>query len=220
MDAVTWLACCHWLMVRRARKIILRLSACTVDTRCGISHMLKSLLCLPLLLAAQVCSAQMPQSAQTDLYFPHLADGGPASGQWQTRFTFINPNASAATVTMWLYADSGGALALNFGSGPTSQAQFAIPSNGTIVLQSLASSPALVTGWAYAGATLPVQATVALRFNQNGAAKLEITAEPTLPSMRYGSVATPQVGIAIANVYSTVSIGAAVTVYNAAGQSV
>jgi hypothetical protein len=170
-----------------------------------------------LLLLVNTCSAQMPATAHTNLYFPHLADGGPLSGQWQTRFTFINPNSSPAKVTVSLYTDGGGALPLDLGAGPTSAPVFTIPQNGTYVLQSRITSSVTATGWAYASASLPVQANVAFRLIQNGVARVEITAEPTLPSIGYRSIASPMVGIAIANVYDS-TFGVNVTVYDASGQ--
>ncbi|MBZ5579430.1 MAG: M48 family metalloprotease [Acidobacteriia bacterium] len=176
---------------------------------------------LPLLALAPAQSvlAQsiLPQNAQTDLYFPHLADGGPASGQWQTRFTFINPNGYPATVKLSLYSNTGGPLNLDLGGGSTNQVTTTIPPNGTVVLRSQIGATA-TEGWAYGAASLPVEANVAFRLLQNGVAKLEITAEPTLPSMAYRSVAGPLVGIAVANVYS-VPIEATVTVYNSSGQT-
>ncbi len=165
---------------------------------------------LSIIFVARICLAQMPQNAQTDLYFPHLADGGASNSQWQTRFTFINTNSSPVSVSVYLYADGGGPLNLDFGSGPTSAASFTIPQNGTYILQSNIG-PFTTTGWAYAFATLPVEATVAFRLIHNGTAQLEITAEPTLPSYGYRSVATPQVGVAVANVYSGTSLPVTVT---------
>ena len=181
----------------------------------------KTLFTLLLLAAAPLCRAQltqMPQTAQAALYFPHLADGGPASSQWQTRFTFINPNASSASVTLTLYADSGNPLALNFGSGLLTNVTFTVAANGTYVLQSKMASSTLVSGWAYALASLPIQANVAFRSYANGKALLEITAEPTLPSMGYRAVANPQVGLAIANPYSS-SLPVTITVYDGSGNS-
>lgn len=173
---------------------------------------------LTLVVSVHICFAGMPETAQTDIYFPHLANGGPAYAQWQSRFTFINPNATAATVTMYLFGDSGAALSLDFGSGPTSAPTFTVPPNGTYVLQSQIG-PVTTTGWAYASATLPVEATVAFRLIHNGTAQLEITAAPTLPSFGYRSVATPLVGIAVANQYTGSPLPVTVAVYDGAGNS-
>jgi Zn-dependent protease with chaperone function len=160
----------------------------------------------------------MPQTAQSVLYFPHLADGGPAAGQWQTRFTFINPNASSAAVTLSLYADSGTSLALNFGSGMVTTVTFNVAANGTYVLTSKMASSTVQTGWAKALASLPLQANVAFRSYQNGKASLEITAEPTLPSMGYRAVAAPLVGVAIANPFNS-PLPATIAVYDGSGNS-
>jgi hypothetical protein len=184
--------------------------------------MYKALFPLCLLAAAwsgRAQLSQMPQTAQAVLYFPHLADGGPASSQWQTRFTFINPTGSSASVTLWLFADNGGPLKLDLGAGAASSVTFTIPPNGTSVLQSKMASSATVSGWAYAEANLPVQGNVAFRLYGNGKASLEITAEPTLPSMGYRAVAGPLVGVAVANIYSDSALSATVTVYDASGNS-
>jgi len=163
--------------------------------------------------------AEVPRNAHTDLYFPHLADGGAPNAQWQTRFTFVNPNSTSAAVTVRLLGDGGAALQIDFGAGPTSLISFTIPPFGTYVLQSLVASPVTTTGWAYAGASLPVLANVAFRFLQSGAARLEITAEPTLPSIEYRAVAGPRVGIAIANVYKTAALAVTVSVFGPSGES-
>src|SRR5690348_15536914 len=92
------------------------------------------------LFALAQLAAQLPQTAQTDLYFPHLADGGPAGAQWQTRFTFINPNSATVGVVLYLYGDGGAPLTLNLGTGPASQITLTIPANGTVVLQSQIAS--------------------------------------------------------------------------------
>jgi hypothetical protein len=57
-----------------------------------------------------------PVGAHVNLYFPHLADGGPASQNWQTAFVLCNPDSTAAAhVTITIYGDNGSALALDFG---------------------------------------------------------------------------------------------------------
>jgi len=157
----------------------------------------------------------MPRNAQARLFFPHLADGGTPDGQWQTRFTFINPNNSPASVAMSLFADDGGPLGLDFGGGPstTGTVAFTIPANGTVVFRSRMASSVTVTGWAYATSSLPIQGNVAFRLIENGTAKVEITAEPTLPSAGYRSVATPLVGVAVANIYGS-PLPVTVTVYD------
>lgn len=166
--------------------------------------------------ALKAASLGKPANSQTDLYFPHIASGGSPSGQWQMRLTFVNPNSSAATVQLYLFGDAGAALALDFGSGPNSQITFTITAHGTVVLHNSAVSPTTVTGWGFANASLPIYATAAFRFVENGSTQLEITAEPTLPSTGYTSVATPQVGLAVANIYTS-PLPVVVTVLDANG---
>ena len=90
------------------------------------------------LLAAPGVFAQLnlPQNAQTDLYFPHLTSGG----SWSTRFSFVNPNSTTVVVGLWLYSNSGAPLTLNFGSGPVSQLTLNLAPNGTTVLQTQSSA--------------------------------------------------------------------------------
>jgi len=148
-----------------------------------------------------------PESAHVNLYFPHLADGGPAEQQWQTSFVFTNSHPqSAVSVVLRLYNNSGGPLYLDLGAGYRSILEFSIPPSGTKVLRSLMASPTMVTGWAIAYASLPLQATVLFRAIERGAHKVEISATATLPSWRYRSSATKSLGIAVANVYSNVSV--------------
>lgn len=176
------------------------------------------------LLLAHLSFAQLisllPQNARTDIYFPHITDGGPAANQWQTRFTFMNPNASAVVVTLNLYSNAGNPLLLDLGTGngAASTVSFSVAANGTFALLSTIS-PVKIEGWGYASATLPIQANVAFRFIQNGVAKVEVTAPPSLPSGAYRSVATAQMGVAVANVYDAPK-SYLVTAYGAAGNLV
>jgi len=77
-----------------------------------------------------------------------------------------------------------------------------------------------VTGWAVATSTLAVQGTVALRLIVNRKPTTEITAEPTSPSTGYTSVATPQVGIAVANPYADRPLSAVAKVFDSGGSLV
>ncbi len=143
-----------------------------------------------------------PQSAHVNLYFPQLADGGTFEAQWQTTFTFVNPNPFSASVALHLFDDSGGPLALDLGSGPSSRHEFLVPPQGIRILRSRIASSTIVVGWAVALATAPVQATVAFRAINRGVPRQEITAEPTLPTFRYVSAANRFLGVAIANPFA------------------
>jgi len=149
------------------------------------------------------CFAQTfyPTGAHVNLYFPHLADGGPAFQRWQTSLEFINPSATlTAHVRLSLYGDDGIPLNLNFGSGPLSTHDFTVPPNGRTTLRSTMDSSLLVTGQAMARSDIPLQGTVLFRSISNDTPSVELSAPATLPSSRYLSLATRDLGVALANI--------------------
>jgi Peptidase family M48 len=150
------------------------------------------------------CFGQLdPDGAHVDLYFPHLADGGPAADQWQTSFVFVNPHPSLpAIVFLFTYGNDGQPLSLDLGSGGTSLQILAIPASGSRTVRSTIASPTTVTGYAYAGANLPLQATVLFRRIINGVPQVEVSAPATLPSPEYFSPATRDLAVALVNIYS------------------
>src|SRR5689334_16392261 len=151
------------------------------------------------------CFAQFdPEGAHVDLYFPHLAVGGPVKDQWETSFVFVNPHPSLpATVTLSMFGHDGQPLALDLGGGGKSVQQVPIPPSGSVTLRSAISFQTTVTGYAIAVSDLPLQATVLFRRIMNGVPQAEISAAATLPSSQYVSPATPELGIAIVNIYNT-----------------
>jgi hypothetical protein len=154
-------------------------------------------------LLAVSCFAQFdPEGAHVDLYFPHLADGGPVKDQWQTSFVFVNPHPSIpANVVLSMFADDGQRLSLDLGGGGASVQAVTIPPLGSVTLRSAISFPTTITGYAVAVTDLPVQATVLFRRIMNGVPQAEISAAATLPSTQYVSPATRDLGIAIVNIY-------------------
>jgi Peptidase family M48 len=155
------------------------------------------------LILAISCFAQFdPEGAHVDLYFPHLADGGPAADQWQTSFVFVNPNPSLpANVFLFMYGDGGQPLSLDLGGGGASTQFVTVPPSGSRTLRSSISFPTTVTGYAVAFTDLPVQATVLFRRIVNGVPQVEVSAPATLPSQQYYSPATRDLAIAIVNIY-------------------
>lgn len=155
-------------------------------------------------LAAAGCLAQpapiippfYPTGAHVNLYFPHLADGGPSFAQWQTSLEMLNPSPSlTAHVSLQFYGDQGFPLSMDFGSGAAAQQSFTIPPKGRITLRS--STPVTdktVTGQAIGTSDIPVHGTILFR-----SGSLELSAPATLPTTRYTSLATRDVGVAIAN---------------------
>ena len=148
----------------------------------------------------------VPETAQAHLCFPQFADGGPASGQWQTTFTFANSYGSTAFVVMYLVGNDGQPLAMDFGGGLSSQFSFSVPARGTTILQSRVASAFIVTGWAEAYANVPIQGVVSYRFLQSGVPSSEISVSSTIPTMDYFSAANAYSGVALANPSSTTPI--------------
>src|SRR5262249_9519657 len=98
------------------------------------------------------------RDAHVNLWFPHLADGGTAAQQWQTWFTFVNPEQLSVDVTLNLIGNDGSPLTLDLGQGLASSLSFSVPPFGRRTFRSLMASPVTLTGWAFARATLPIQA--------------------------------------------------------------
>ncbi len=179
------------------------------------------LLVIGALTLAVGASAQFrTESAHTQLYFPQFVDGGPRAAQWMTTFTFVNVSPSAAEVNLSLYNDSGGPLSLDFGAGSSSTHTFTVPTGGIRILRSRIASQTVVSGWAIATCSLPVQATVAFRVIANGIPLQEITAQPTLPTFVYTSAANRFLGVALANAYANVSITVDLDVTDSEGQRI
>ena len=142
-----------------------------------------------------------PEDAHVDMYFPHLADGGPVKDQWQTSFVFVNPNPSLpANLVLSMFGDDGQPLALDLGGGGLSVQGYIVPPLGSVNLRSAISFPTTMTGYAFAQADLPLQATVLFTRLMNGVPQAEISAPATLPSTQYLSPATPGLGVAIVNI--------------------
>jgi hypothetical protein len=161
------------------------------------------LLLLSLSASTPFCFAQipaLPEGSHVDLYFPHLADGGAQAYKFQTSITLLNPNSTAtANVELSLLADNGSPLALDFGQGALSLITLSIPPGGTRVLNSTAASQTLLTGWAEAVSSLPLQGTVQFRSVINGTPQQGVSALATLPSQSYVSPSTALSGVALAN---------------------
>ena len=150
------------------------------------------------------CFAQLdPEGAHVDLYFPHLADGGPVKDQWQTSFVFVNPHLSLpANVVLSMFGDDGQPLSLNLGGGAGSVQVVTVPPSGSVTLRSSIEFPTTRTGYAVAVSDVPLQATVLFRRIMNGVPQAEISSAATLPSQQYLSPATRELGIAMVNIYN------------------
>lgn len=145
--------------------------------------------------------AQMlPQGAHVNFCFPQVADGG---GQWRTTFVFVNPDTStAANIDLWLLTSEGSALSFDFGSGANSHHVFTIPPRGSRTIRSTSTAPDVRGGWAYAEASIPVQAIAYYREIIGGIPKGEVAVNPSPPTTRFSSPASRNLGVAIANPYN------------------
>lgn len=170
--------------------------------------------------AAAVYGQFDPQGAQVLSYLPQLADGGPASQQWITSLTFVNPHGTyPAGGIVSLYTNDGGPLTLDFGAGPALTFDFTIPPDGSVVFTSkgTSSSVAPTTGWAVVSSTLPIQAVVQYRYSANGVPQQGVSALATEASLLFRSPAGSRTGIALANVYSTASVSVQISAVNSNG---
>ncbi len=162
-----------------------------------------------------------PESAHVLLYFPQLADGGPATGQqWQTILTFSNPNTQAsATVTVYFYNNFGTAMPIDFGAGPRGEFSFTLPPAGVRVFKSRIASPLVTTGWAVAASSYPVMGMVTFRMIERGRPMAEIADQATSPTIGYTSFASRNLGIAVANIYTS-SLSYVINVRDSEGQRI
>src|SRR2546426_6741226 len=104
-----------------------------------------TLLVILLVFSVPIRAQLTPESAHVQLYFPQFADGGPFSGQWQTTFTFANPNDATVSGVLYLISDAGGPLQMDFGSGLVSSLSFSVTPFGTRTFQSRVASPTIIT---------------------------------------------------------------------------
>ncbi len=140
-----------------------------------------------------------PESAHVFLHFPQLADGGSFEQSWQTSIVLQNPSSYfSAECNISTFAPNGHPLYLDLGMGVNSTFYVTIPPNGRRNLRSTIGAN-LVTGWAVAECTTPVQGTVLFRRIDKGVHAVEISAPGISPTPLYRSVGNGNLGVAIAN---------------------
>jgi hypothetical protein len=148
-------------------------------------------------------------------YFSQLAVGG----GFQSTLTYVNYSPQTVTCVTNFYSDPGTPLPIPFSQGTISTRTDVLPPGGSIHDQSVASlSEAVSQGWAQAGCTGPVAASVLYRLYQSGVAAGEasVSAE-TAPTTVFATFAQTATGIAYANPSTTQSATITVTVYNTGG---
>ena len=144
-------------------------------------------------------SAQLvPRSANTWAYFSHIADGG----GWQTTFTVSNPNRNPVWVRIFFQDSEGQDLYLDLeGHDPSGTVEFWIPAFGTVEFTSSAAGPAVRVGWATLVASNSVQGVATYSALENGSPRYSISVPASLPTIHYFSAATPDLGLAVGNIY-------------------
>jgi hypothetical protein len=141
--------------------------------------------------------AAATSSATYTYYFPHLAFGG----GWQTTLTFVSYSRVAAVCETAFYSDSGAPLPVPFadttGSGRTDN--LSVAGNVHAQTQAAANTP-LITGWASAQCSQPMQASLLYRLYSGGVAQSEAGVNAmTTPATEFVSFAQTQTGLAYAN---------------------
>ena len=146
-------------------------------------------------------SAQLvPRSANTWAYFSHIADGG----GWQTIFTISNPNRNPVSGRIFFQDPEGQDLYLDLkGYGFSGSVEFEIPALGTVEFTSSAASPAVRVGWGTLLASNSVQGVATYSALENGSPRYSISVPASLPTIHYFSAATPGLGLAVGNIYSS-----------------
>ncbi len=147
-----------------------------------------------------------PEGTHANLYFPQLALGGNDQQTWESRFSFFNPNHDAAVVTLYVYDSAGqamGNLITDVAARVPGEFAVSIPANGRRLVSLRSASATVLTGWAMALSTRPVQGSILFRTIERGRPALELAAFATLPTRAYTSLANRQLGVAIANTGGT-----------------
>ena len=156
-----------------------------------------------LCVSQQILSAQFlstPSGAYSWAFFPHLLDGG----GWRTTFTISNPNLDSVSGTIYFRGGDGEYIYLDFGDGRRNGIQFTVPRLGSVEFKGSATNPDVAVGWATLAAKGFVQAVATYhRLKDDGDPQYAISVPATLPTVQYFSSATPSLGIAIANIYSS-----------------
>ena len=162
----------------------------------------------------------VPESAHVNLYFPHLAQGGPPENEWIAKISLTNPTNSDATVRLFFFANDGSSMEIDFGNGRQSTLTVPLAAGNSVSFKSLDISDEVSYGWAYGFADTPVMAHIRLTHVQGGRSRTALMVEAVLPSTRHLYQVSASAGVSIANFYSDTSIDVRATLYDSATQDV
>ena len=172
--------------------------------------MQKMFLFLLLLIAPAPALAQLtltvPKSAKSFAYFPHIVAGG----GWQTTFTLSNPEKRGPVdVSVYFKGDDGEDLPLEVlqGRGPWNGVRYdELPAldtaEFTIGLPGTSSSEIFQMGWAQFQADDFIVASATYSFAPSGVPVYSVTVPATSATIEYFSAATPNLGLALGNIYN------------------
>ena len=132
---------------------------------------------------------------------PQIVDGG----GWRTTVTIANPNTQPVTGTVWFRGDDGEYIYLDFDNqdGYWNAVEFEIPRFGMLEYTSRGTSPVPQVGWATVYASNLVQVTATYSsMDEAGNVLYSVSVPASLPAPQYFSSATPDLGVALVNIYS------------------
>ena len=161
----------------------------------------------------------VPKSAKAYGYFPHIVAGG----GWQTTFTISNPYSEPVTASVSFIGDDGEELPLDLGRGLWLGVISEIPAFGTeeftVGLPGTLQSETLQGGWASLSASDFVVALATYSWAPDGVPLSSVSVPATVPTVRYFSPGTPNLGIAVGNVYHDSELTVSVTAHGNDGAS-
>jgi hypothetical protein len=148
-------------------------------------------------------------------YFSHFV----FAENWESTLTYNNYSPQTVTCTTNFYNGNGAALPVPFAQGTVTTRTDVLAPGGSIHDQTTAPNTGTVmSGWAQATCTGPVQASMLFREYANGAPLDEagVNAETT-PTTEFATFAQTNTGVAYANPSTTQSATITFTAYNNAG---
>jgi hypothetical protein len=159
--------------------------------------------------------ALAPLSSSNNIYFSDYAFGE----NWESTLTYINYSQQTVTCTTNFYGDNGLPLAVPFAQGSVTTRTDVLAPGGSIHDQTTAPhTGTVIEGWAQAGCTGPVQASMLFRQSNAGVpiGEAGVNAE-TAPTTEFATFAQTATGVAYANPSMTQSATITFTAYSNAG---
>ncbi len=159
--------------------------------------------------------ALAPLSSSNNFYISDYAFGE----NWESTLTYINYSQQTVTCTTNFYGDNGAPLGVPFAQGTVTTRTDVLAPGGSIHDQTTAPhTGTVVEGWAQAGCTGPVEASMLFRQFNAGVpiAEAGVNAE-TAPTTDFVTFAQTATGVAYANPSTTQTATITFTAYNNAG---